>query len=199
MSLTGTMLFFHFVGLICLFGAAIVMHLVGARLRRAPTVQEVRLWLGFARSVQPLFPVGGVLLLVTGAHLAGAVWSFGLPWVVVGLALVLGLLPAGPLLMRPRFQGMGKAAMAASPGPVPPELARLLTASFPWAYSSMTTGAALGIAWIMVQKPGWTGSIVPVVALALAGWLWGARAAAGARGGAGAAAAPEAVARSAAD
>jgi hypothetical protein len=168
-------LFLHLVGVVCLFTATVMMHFVGTRLRRAATVQEVRMWLGFARSSQPLFPIGGVLLLLTGLHLAGAGWDFRQPWIIVGLVIVILLLPAGPLLQRPRFMAMGMAAGSAEPGPVPVALSSAVMNPFVWKLLSASTGAAIGLLWIMTQKPaGWLGALLPPLALALVGWLYGA-------------------------
>ena len=179
MTLYATFLFFHFVGMAGLFAAGVMMHKAGSRLRRAPTVEEVRVWLGFARTVAPFFPVSALLLVVTGLHMAGSAWSFTVPWVMVGLVTVLALLPLGPLVQRPRFMAMGKAAMGAASGPVPPELRRALTNPQVWALAYMGTGAALGLLWIMTQKPlGWLAALAPVLVLGGAGAFLGARAAA---------------------
>lgn len=173
MSGYGTSLFLHLVGAILLFSAAVLTHFVGAKLRTAATVQEVRMWLGFARGAQPLFPIGGVILLLTGLHLAGAGWDFRQPWIVVGLVVLLILLPMGPLVQRPRFMAIGMAAATAEPGPVPPSLSEAILSPFTWRYLSGTTGLALGQLWIMTQKPGWTGALVAPLVLGVIGWIYG--------------------------
>jgi hypothetical protein len=173
MSGYGTSLFLHLVGAILLFSAAVLTHFVGAKLRKATTVQEVRLWLGFARGAQPLFPIGGIILLLTGLHLAGAGWDFRQPWILVGLVVLLILLPMGPLVQRPRFMAIGMAAATAEPGPVPPSLSEAILSPFTWRYLSGTTGLALGQLWIMTQKPGWTGALVAPLVLGVIGWIYG--------------------------
>jgi len=173
MSGYGTSLFLHLIGAMCLFSAAILMHFVGTRLRTAGTVQEVRLWLGFARGAQPLFPIGAVILLLTGLHMAGSGWDFRQPWILVGLLVLLALFPVGPLVQGPRFKAMGMAAGTAEPGPVPTSLADLVLSPFPWRLVSATTGVAFGQLWIMTQKPGWTGALAAPLALGLIGWIYG--------------------------
>jgi hypothetical protein len=38
----------------------------------------------------------------------------------------------------------------------------------------MVTGVSVGLLWIMTQKPGgWIGALVPPLALALVGWVYG--------------------------
>jgi hypothetical protein len=178
MNVYSISLFFHFLGLINLFGAMLMMHRVGARIRRAPTVEEVRLWLGFARTIQPFFILGSLLLLLTGLHMAGANWGFAQPWLLTGLGTVLALTPIGPVIQKPRFMAMGKAAAEAPAGPVPRNLAMMLTDPTPWRVASATAGAALALLWIMTQKPvGWIGCLAPVLLLAALGWFLGGSAA----------------------
>jgi hypothetical protein len=174
MSGYGISLFLHLLGVIGLTSAIIMMHGIGSKIRGAPTVQDLRLWLGVGRSVQVFFPVSGILLLVTGLHLAGAGWDFGQPWILTALILVLLLLPAAPVVQRPRFMAMGMAAGSAAPGAVPPDVSRLTLDPFPWRWHSMMTGVSIGLLWIMTLKPGtWIGALVPPLALAVAGWLLG--------------------------
>ena len=178
MSVYSVFLFVHFLGVIGLFAAAFVLFKLGTHLRRAATVEEIRIWLGLARSIAPLFPVSAVLLVVTGLHLAGSGWSFGLPWVVTALVTVLSLLPLGPFLQRPRFMAMGKAAMSADPGPVPLDLARAVSNGQVWTLAYMSWGAAIGLLWTMTQKPnGWVGATAPVIVLAGIGAMLGSRSA----------------------
>jgi len=176
MTLHATFLFCHFLGVIGLFSAGIMMHKVGSRLRRAATVEEARIWLGFARTVAVFFPVSGILILLTGLHLTATAWSFGIPWVAVALVTVLTLLPTGPLVQRPRFMAMGKAAMQAGSGPVSPDLRRALTNPLVWGLVYTGSSGALGLLWIMTQKPlGWLGAAAPVVVLGAAGAFLGSR------------------------
>jgi hypothetical protein len=173
MSVYSVSLFLHLIGVVCLLGAALMMHLMGTRLRTAATVEEVRTWLGFGRSIQLFFPVASIVLLLTGLHMAGSNWDFRQPWIVVALVALLGLLPVGPVIQRPRFMAMGMAAGKATPGRVPPELRALLLDPAPWRLLSATTGVGLGNLWIMTQKPGWLGAVVPLLVFALLGWLYG--------------------------
>jgi hypothetical protein len=179
MTLTSVMRLFHFVGMILLFGAGFTMHGIGTRLRRAATVEEARHWLGFARTTAPLFPVGGLLLLVTGLHLAGTIWSFTVPWVMAGYVTVALMLPMGAFIQRPRFMAMGKAAMTSPPGPLPVELRNAINDSLAWGFVYASLGAALGLLWVMTQRPATgVGAAAPVVVLFVLGFGMGGRVAA---------------------
>jgi hypothetical protein len=173
MSGYGISLFFHLIGVVGLLGAALMMHAMGTRVRRAATVEEVRTWLGFGRSIQLFFPISSLIILLTGLHLAATGWDFRQPWIIVAIVGLLALVPIGPVVQRPRFMAMGMGAGKASPGRVPPELRALILNPAPWRLVSATTGVGVGNLWIMTQKPGWIGSLVPVVLLALIGWIYG--------------------------
>ena len=173
MSPYGISLFLHMVGVIGLLGAALMMHLMGTRVRTAATVEEVRVWLNFGRSITLFFPISSGIILLTGLHLTGTGWDFRQPWIVVALVGLLALLPVGPVVQRPRFMAMGMAAGKAAPGRVTPDLRALLLNPAAWRLVSATTGVGLGNLWIMTQKPGWIGALVPPLLLALLGWIYG--------------------------
>ena len=178
MSLFSVMRFFHFLGLISLFGASFMMWRVGRSLRRAGTVEEVRVLLVLARGIVPFFPVGGVLLLVTGLHMAGTAWSFTVPWILVALLTLVTFLVLGPTVQRPAFMAMGKAAMTAQPGPLSAEVKNVVTNPRVWGLIYASTAGAFALLWIMIQKPaGWVGAAVPVLAIVALGAFLGVRAA----------------------
>jgi hypothetical protein len=173
MSGYGFSLFLHMIGVVGLLGAALMMHTMGTRVRRAQTVEEVRTWLGFGRSLTLFFPISSGILLLTGLHLAATGWDFRQPWILVALIGLLALVPVGPVVQRPRFMAMGMAAGKAGAGRVTPDLRALILDPFPWRLVSATTGVGIGNLWIMTQKPGWIGALVPPLLFALIGWIYG--------------------------
>jgi hypothetical protein len=144
MSGYGFSLFLHMIGVIGLLGAALMMHQMGTRVRTAATVEEVRIWLGYGRSLTLFFPISSGIILLTGLHLSATGWDFRQPWIVVALVGLLALLPVGPVVQRPRFMAMGMGAGKAAPGRVTPELRALLLNPAPWRLVSATTGVGLG-------------------------------------------------------
>jgi hypothetical protein len=161
------------IGVVGLLGAALMMHMMGRRVRRAGTVEEVRTWLAFGRSLTLFFPISSGIILLTGLHLSATGWDFRQPWILVALIGLLALVPIGPVVQRPRFMAMGMAVAKANPGRVPPDLRSLILDPFPWRLVSATTGVGLGNLWIMTQKPGWIGALIPPLLFALIGWIYG--------------------------
>lgn len=165
-------LFVHLLGLITLFAALVIHQFAGARIRRAPTAERVRVWLGLVGSVKSLFPVGSILLLLSGLHMAGSGGMMTAPWVLVGLVTLLALMVVGPIMQRRGYGAVG-VAVQSQDGPVTPEMARTIAARGPWAAMSALTGAALGLVWLMTIKPGWTGSLVALLLPAVVGAVLG--------------------------
>ncbi len=75
------------------------------------------------------------------------------------------------------LRAIGRAAADAGTGPISAEIDRLIRAPRTWISLSALNGAALGVLWIMPNKPGWASSIAIVAAAAAAGGAFGAYAA----------------------
>lgn len=168
-------LFIHFLGLITLFGAFVLMQRGGARVRQAATVGELRLWLGLLQTTRPMFPASSVFLLASGLYMTADVWTFETPWVVVGIVSVVAFAVVGPTVVGRGLGAIGAAAATAGEGPVPAELTERIAEPRPWIAMSAMNGAAIGLVWIMVTKPGWAGAIGVVLGLALVGGIIGSR------------------------
>lgn len=169
-------LFFHLVGVITLFAGMAIQQLVGTRLRRADTVQEVRQWMGVLRPTAPILPAAVVILLASGLTMTAQSWTLRTPWIATALVALLAMAGAGATVLRRRFTALGRLSAQLPDGPVPPGLARLRSATALWATLTAMPGAALGIVWIMTNKP--AGPVAPAVVLAAAaaGALTGAAA-----------------------
>jgi hypothetical protein len=166
-------LFAHLLGVVTLFAAIALVETAGARLRRAASVEHVRLWVDLTRSAAPLFPVALVTVLGSGLFMTADSWTFTTPWVVVATATVVVLGGIGGGVQGLRLAGIGRTAAAAQDGPVPQHLAELIAAPALWVAIVTPDVATLGILWTMATKPGWTGSIVAVAGLAIVGALAG--------------------------
>jgi hypothetical protein len=165
-------LFLHILGVIILFGAIVLFQGVGARLRAAKTVSDARLSLLIMRPTGRMFPVGAVLLILTGLYMADQAWSFSTPWIVVAIVTIVLMLAVGGLLVGRTMERLGRAAMSAEDGVLPPELAEAI-ARGPWIPIAAQSGMALGIVWLMTVKPEWVGSIVAIIIFALLGAVAG--------------------------
>lgn len=166
-------LFVHLLGVVTLFGAIALVETAGVRLRRAASVEHVRLWVGLTRSAAPLFPVALLLVLGSGLFMAADAWTFTTPWVVVAIVGVVVMGGVGGAVQGRRFGAIGTAAASAGDGSVPPHLRKLIAAPALWVSVFAPDAGTLGIIWTMATKPGWTGAIVAVVGMATVGAIAG--------------------------
>jgi hypothetical protein len=166
-------LFVHLLGVITFFIAVGINQRGGARIREAQTVEHVRLWAGFVRTTQRMFPAAIVLLLGAGLFMTADVWTFATSWIVVGLVGLAVIVAVGIGVVGRRIEAIAAAAEAAGDGAVPPELVTLIADPVMWTALSALNGAAIGIVWLMATKPGWTGSVSVVLGLGLIGALVG--------------------------
>jgi hypothetical protein len=174
-------LFIHLLGVVLLFGALAMSQRGGMGLRKASTIGEARTWLNLLASTGPMFPIAGVILLVSGLYMANDVWSFSTPWVVVAFWGLIVLQAVGGLVVGNRLQKIGKMAGAAEGG-ITAEMAGLIADPILWASASSLNSGAVGILWLMTNKPGWGESVGVVVVLAVVGAIAGYMTAGSGRG-----------------
>lgn len=174
MDLYAIALFIHFVGLIVLF-SAFVLHARGDRqLRRATSMEQAHVCIMLLKASGPMFPVGSMLLLLSGLYMSQPRWSFSTPWVTVGIAGVIAMSVIGGIVGG-RHGGALKVYADQTRGPIPPELALVIRQRGPQITSLALGGAALGIVWIMAAKSNWTASIAVILTAAILGALAGER------------------------
>ena len=172
MSLFNAVLFVHMLGLIGLFGGVVMVQHAGARLRRAATWEEARFWLQLLARTPPMMGGGTVMLLLTGLYMAYAQYTFMTPWIVVAIigAVAFGL--GGPMIVGPRL-GRAAAVVMQSTGTIP-ESSRAVVSDPPlWSAIFAMNIGAMGLLWLMTNKPGWTGSIAIPLALTVLGAILG--------------------------
>ena len=177
----------HVLAAIGLVGGAVAQVMVGMRLRAATTTLSIATWAGFARSLGTLVLVSGVVSMLTGGHLAGAVWSteevsgFARPWITLGLV---GLVLAGAVwglgatrLRRLVDKAHGDDPAARSPGDARSRAARLavdVRSSALWGPVHGLVGIGVGLVWIMTTKPDdWLATAVVLVGSLVLGWIAG--------------------------
>jgi hypothetical protein len=161
-------LFFHLLGVVTLFVAIGVVQLGRARIRAASTVEELQQWLGLVRTARPMFPVAFGLILLSGLFMAGTMWNFKAPWIVVALVSVPIMGGLGGGVVGQGIVAIGRAAEG-SRGPIPPELRRVIDRPATWIAATALPGMATGVIWLMVAKPGWVQSTAVIATLGLAG------------------------------
>jgi len=175
MNLYGFILFIHILGLISLFGGFALFHRVGARLRSTDNALQAHGWVELLATTRGMFAGGAWMLLLSGVVLAAMRWRGPFPWMATSIVAVLVVTVLNGVILG-RWLGAMKAASAAahaSVTSVPPELTRLVRKRGPWILSWAGNGTALGILWLMTNKPGWLGSIAILIVAAAAGAAMG--------------------------
>jgi hypothetical protein len=167
-------LFVHLLGVVTLFGGTVLLQRGAVRLRAATTVDEVRLWTGFLRPAGPMLPVALVILLASGLYMTARAWTVRTPFVAVSIITILGMAAGGAGIVGRRLRAIGRGAAAAGGGPIPPDLERLVRTPGPWIALSALNGAAVGVLWLMPNKPGWAASAAVVAIAVVIGGIVGA-------------------------
>jgi hypothetical protein len=161
-------LFFHLAGVWALGGAMAISFATFSMMRRAKTVQEVRVWgsLGRLMSQYYVLPLTGLWLIVTGAYLVDEFsleYSDG--WVGFSLLAVAGAIANGLLVVTPRMKAIGGEAGPAPDGPVPSGIAEKLADPILFGAIHLNILLVTGILWNMTVKPGSFGALLALVVL----------------------------------
>lgn len=172
-------LFLHVLAAIGLVGGGTMQVLSGVHVRRALTGRDVALWARFTRSAGVLIVGSAVVSLMTGGHLAGAVWGgaaggFANPFITLGLVGLVLLAPVGPMVGGAHLRRLVDAAEAVGDAPAPAPLRSEARAPALWGPVHSLVGVGVGLVALMVYKPSWlVGGLVLALTFA-AGWVSGA-------------------------
>ena len=75
-------MFLHILGAISFFIAIAILYTSVLGVRRAQTVQQIKLWTGAAApAIRLIFPIAGLVLLIAGFYMAAVSWRAA--WVAV--------------------------------------------------------------------------------------------------------------------
>jgi hypothetical protein len=173
-----TSLFLHVLAAIGLVGGGTVQVLAGVRLRSASTTRELAAWAGFTRNAGLLIAAAALLSLLTGGHLAGAVWGgdgggFANPFITLGVVGLLLLAPIGPMIGGAKLRRLIAAADDAGDGPAPAALVEDARDPAIWGPVHSLVGVGIGLVALMVYKPTWLGGTVLLLVTFALGWLAG--------------------------
>lgn len=175
-----TSLFLHVLAAIGMVGGGIVQVLAGTRVRAAGTASEIAAWAGFARTAGFLIAGSAVVSLLTGGHLAGAVWTtesqsgFAHPFITLGAVGLVLLGPVGPMIGGARLRRLEAAAREHGGTAAPAEVLAAARSPALWGPVHSLVGVGVGFVALMTYKPGWlAGAALLLVTFAL-GWLAGA-------------------------
>ena len=170
-------LFFHIVGVLLLFGAALTETASLLMLRRTSTVMVGRAWASVNKPLEAIFPIAAVLLVVTGLYMLRENDEFKgatQPWAMTVLGLLVVLAIAGAGFNGRHMKAIRLGLNNAPEGLIPPDLeTRIHDAALLTSILSMGS-AILGAVMLMTIKPS---SAVTCVIIAVAWMLAGALAA----------------------
>ncbi len=164
-------LFVHLLTAITLFNGLVLSHAALARLRRAERVEQVRDWLRALASMAFVFPVSGVLLLLTGFYMARQAFRWNDGWVIVAIVGLVSVFVLGGTANRAGFARLGATLAGMPNGPVTPALHAAACMPSVWLSLYLMTGTVTGILLIMVTKPAAAVSAALVITGALIGGL----------------------------
>ena len=150
MTFYSAVLFVHIVSALGIVAALSLQAVTLARLRRATTVGEARLWIEFAPGVPALATVSLVFLLLSGIYMTSQISGWMLAWPRVAMGALLLIAPLGVVTGR-RLRAIQIACAASKPN----ELEILGKLRDPCLVFSMNMRIALvlGIVLLMTAKP----------------------------------------------
>jgi hypothetical protein len=151
----------------------VIFQRAGAKLRAAASWEDARTWLEMLRPVRGMFMGATLLLLLSGLYMTRESWGFATPWVVVGMLIVVLFPLTGALVVGRRLAGIGLASIGRQ-GPLAPEERARIHDPALWSSIFGMNGGALGVVWLMTNKPGWGQSIGVPLFLTLLGVILGA-------------------------
>lgn len=169
MSVYPLILFAHVIGAICIFTGIGIWLFSAAALRRAVSVEQVRL-IAAPAIVCGNLVVGALFILgAAGIYMALTVWDGARqPWIIVATVSFLLLGPGGAFVLDPRLRAIARMAHSAPDGPLPEELARRVRDPILEAGLRIYVSMLFGIVFLMITKPPLMTSLLAIAtALAL--------------------------------
>jgi hypothetical protein len=152
-------LYVHLLSLFIGIGAGSVLLVCLFQLRAARTLETAVPWGIVSGQVAKLFPVAIVGLFATGAYMTHKFWTWGTPWIVIGIVALVVLGIQGGGMAEHTAKKLQAALRANGPGPLGPEARRMALHPGLWVVELSNLGLVLGVVWNMTQKSGWGGSI----------------------------------------
>jgi hypothetical protein len=152
-------LYVHLLSLFLGIGAGSVLLVCLFQLRAARTLETAVPWGIVSGQVAKLFPVAIVGLFATGAYMTHKFWTWGTPWIVIGIVALVVLGIQGGGMAEHTAKKLQAALRANGPGPLGPEARRMALHPGLWVVELSNLGLVLGVVWNMTQKSGWGGSI----------------------------------------
>lgn len=172
-------LFLHVLAAVGILGGGIVQVLAGTRLRAATTGRDLTTWARFTRSAGLLIAASAAVSLMTGGHLAGAVWTtearsgFSHPFITLGVLGLVLLVPVGPMIGGAQLRRLTEAAATIGDAPAPARVLAVARSARLWGPIHSLVGVGVGLVALMVYKPNWIAGVGLLALTFAAGWVAG--------------------------
>jgi Predicted integral membrane protein (DUF2269) len=168
-------LFLHILGALGFFIALGVSYTAVLGVRRAQTIQTIRLWASATNGVNRIiFPLSGLLILVAGIYMVVTAWSGRAEWAGVALVAFL-ILAIGSALIQGRRMAALRRSAAAQPesAPVTDALWAQAHDAVTWVSVNASVAVAIGIVYLMSLKPDALGSVIALLIALVVGLVFG--------------------------
>jgi uncharacterized membrane protein len=162
--------FVHIAAAIVLVGSYLLAPVVHGAIRGATDVRPLRALGRLQHQVITASGPAALLVFASGAYMTLAGWSFAQSWIAVALVLFVANGTLAMSVVDPHVKKLLAAADEATDGPLDPDLTDLVHEPRVVGALRIVVGIDLAIIFLMVNKPGWAGS----VAVAGAGLALGA-------------------------
>ena len=151
--------FVHIAAAIVLVGSMLVAPVVHGAIRGATDVRPLR---ALARLQQRIVAATGpaaLLVFGSGVYMTWSGWSFAQDWIVVSIVLFVANGALATSVVDPHAKKLLAATEGVSDGPLTRDLTDLVHDARVVAALRIVVGIDLAIVFLMVNKPGWAGSV----------------------------------------
>lgn len=167
--LYNVVLFLHILGAVIMFMAISILALSMLSLLHAKETEDVKRWSGLAVKTDALFPLSTLIIIVPALYLVFSTWGWGIAWINVSLAALLGTSFLGPIINLRRLKGILAAAEAETDSVPSSDLVRKVRDPVLWNSVSVMAMLVFGILFLMAVKLPLVGSLITMAIALVAG------------------------------
>jgi uncharacterized membrane protein len=164
MSLYTIMKFVHIAAAIVLVGSYLLAPVLHGAIRGAADVRALRALARLQHRVLTASGPAALLVLIAGVYMTLAGWSFADGWIIVSITLFVANGTLATAVVDPHVKKLLAAADEASEGPLGQDLTDLVHDARVVGALRIVVGIDLAIIFLMVNKPGWGGSVAVAAA-----------------------------------
>jgi len=169
--LYNVVLFLHILGAVIMFMAISILALSMISLLHGKETEDVKRWSGLAVKTDALFPLSTLIIIVPALYLVFSTWGWGIAWINVSLAALLGTSFLGPIINLRRLKGILAAAEAETDSVPSSDLVRKVRDPVLWNSVSIMTMLVFGILFLMAVKLPLVGSLITMTIALVAGLI----------------------------